>query len=370
MLNKKLFFFLLGLSPFLTHAEPNCNITPSWVKSAIGITFSPPYVNKKTHDVYLVTGEYLKTYTQNGTFKWRYKVLPTLINFDQKNNDIIVLNVNGLVALDADTGYVKWKYKENYPISKPPILTQQGNVLLVSGNAIFLLDDKLQKRWTFINPNPSKFTEETRILTIAMTTDGSVYLITDQHKTMYALNPDGTLKWKKTTNYLAPFSNLHIDHADNIYVSNSNGISSIKPNGDLKWERKIDVNSLSIDSTGTLYFDGRPNKDLHYAYALDSNGKLKWQAPLPSDSEYLSMKPTLSSDEKIIYFVTRGYSAEFNNKIVIFNRDGVMKCTIPISDGSAHQSFIAADDESVFYSTESWGDFLASYKINLSNPSH
>jgi len=123
----------------------------------------------------------------------------------------------------------------------------------------------------------------------AIGADGTVYIGSDSgtfcvgscqpSDGLYALNPDGTFKWKFTT-----FSNVDSTPAigpdGTIYVGSWDGnFYAITPNGYLKWEYSpgqpgyVVDSSPAVGSDGTIYF-GDSNLNL---YALKPDGSLKWK---------------------------------------------------------------------------------------------
>ncbi len=101
---------------------------------------------------------------------------------------------------------------------------------------------------------------------------------------LYAVNPDGTVKWYFQTGDWID-SSPAIAPDGTIYVgSDDNYLMAINPDGTLKWAFKTrdDVNSSPvIDSDGTVYV----GSDDGYLYAVNPDGTEKW-------SEYLGRSVT------------------------------------------------------------------------------
>ena len=102
--------------------------------------------------------------------------------------------------------------------------------------------------------------------------DGTVY-VGSQDSNIYALKPDGSLRWKFKTNDMVG-SSPAIGEDGTIYIGSSDGyIYAINPDGTLKWKFKTggDVySSPTIGEDGTVYVGSSDG----YIYALwgDSMG--------------------------------------------------------------------------------------------------
>jgi outer membrane protein assembly factor BamB len=105
--------------------------------------------------------------------------------------------------------------------------------------------------------------------------DGSIYIGADG---IYALNPNGTLKWKYIT-YLIVESAPAIDEKGIIYFGTTEGVPShfyaLYPNGTLKWEFPCGSVFCSpvVAADGTIIFADSDNSRI---YALNPNGTEKW----------------------------------------------------------------------------------------------
>ncbi|WP_176560343.1 carboxypeptidase regulatory-like domain-containing protein [Brevibacillus dissolubilis] len=105
---------------------------------------------------------------------------------------------------------------------------------------------------------------------------GTVYLSATNTYTLYAINPDGTQKWKFTGSGYIKDPAIGADGT--IYAPTSNGyLYAVNPNGTLKWSYKTQGYSHTapvIGADGTIYI-GSTSGNL---YALNPNGTLKWKS--------------------------------------------------------------------------------------------
>ncbi len=189
--------------------------------------------------------------------------------------------------------------------------------------------------------------------------DGTIY-IGNQDSYLYALNPDGTEKWK----FLCENAFMHTPAlADDgtIYIGEGNGIMyAINPDGTLKWQYTavgFIEDSPSIGPDGTIYFSTLES----ILYALSPGGELKWRIEL--DAEYIST-PTIDSDGTI-------YVATNTNGIFAVNPDGSIKWHIDemnttgasVVIGPAGRLYLYARDQYV-YSLDRDGNEIWKYQTH------
>ncbi len=90
---------------------------------------------------------------------------------------------------------------------------------------------------------------------------------------LYAINPDGTLKWKTQLNVTSTAS---VGADNTIYVGCAFGkLCAINEDGTLKWEFQTGANIVSfpaLGNDGTIYVGSTD----HHLYALHSDGTVKW----------------------------------------------------------------------------------------------
>lgn len=143
-------------------------------------------------DVYLGGGGYyLTALTSEGELKWSVKI-NELIDFDvspmiNQNGTIYIGTVEGNLYAYGGDGELKWKFNATYPIESSPTIGKEGTIYF--GTTTILSSE---------NPDSNYF---------------------------YALYPNGTVKWKYSTNNKYGFSSSpSIGKNGNIYVANENGI--------------------------------------------------------------------------------------------------------------------------------------------------
>ncbi len=108
--------------------------------------------------------------------------------------------------------------------------------------------------------------------------DGTIYVPGNADSALYAVTPDGVLKWvyagKDTEKFVAP---LIISEDGTIYFgSTTNIFYAINPNGSVRWRLKLEGPvrySANIGSDGTIYVAAQDCN----LYAVTPAGKLKWK---------------------------------------------------------------------------------------------
>jgi len=95
--------------------------------------------------------------------------------------------------------------------------------------------------------------------------DGTIYVGSDD-KHLYAINPDGTLKWRFKTESDIDYSSPAIGSEGTVYVgSDDKHLYALNPDGTLKWKFKTGGkvhSSPAIGLDGTIYV-GSDDKHLY-----------------------------------------------------------------------------------------------------------
>jgi len=189
--------------------------------------------------------------------------------------------------------------------------------------------------------------------TPAIGTDSTIY-VGSYDSNLYAINPNGTLKWKYQTGDTIE-SSPAVGTDGVIYVgSNDNKVYAINPGGTLKWSYSTGgdvVSSPAVGTNSTVYvgsYDGN-------LYAINKDGTLKKDPP-PSLRQQIYSSPAVSSAE-IIYVGSR------NNRLYSFSanlserwyRQVFNQVDSSPAIGSNGTVYVGADKLYAFTDTSYWG---------------
>ena len=168
----------------------------------------------------------------------------------------------------------------------------------------------------------------------AVGSDGTVYFTGDI--SLYAINPNGTLKWRSAILGDAPSESRPVIGSDGtIYVGcTDDHLYAIKPDGTLKWKfltGKDVRSSPAIGSDGTIYVGSKDKK----LYAINSNGTLKWTYET-GGYIYVTASPAIGSDGTI-------YIGSKDKKLHAVNPDGTPKWSYETGDCVYSTPAIGAD---------------------------
>jgi outer membrane protein assembly factor BamB len=237
----------------------------------------------------------------NGTLKWKYRTTGQIVqeiipNIDLQGN-IYVTNFlfepsqpdkGELYSIKPD-GTLNWKVMFNNGFAfKSPVISPDGNTIYIAGvdSNLFALNLDGSLKWKFSCGN---------ILRAPMVdSNGNIYFIpTPVPAILYSIFPDGNIRWV----YQLPLGGFFyaiptIDSKGNVYAiaRDSNCcpyypmLISLNYNGGLRWTYLFDIEEsddfeqpLICDSEGTVYVGSTYGSGY---YAISSEGELKWHLPL------------------------------------------------------------------------------------------
>jgi len=237
-------------------------------------------------------------------------------------------------ATGAPTSTPKWTVSLGTNIPSSPIIGSDDLIYIGTESGKFYK----------VSPSGSKelfYDTQTNgtVQTPVLSSDGTIYIIDNYY--IYALSPDGQLKWK----YLISDgtegpSSPTIASDGTIYIGSSYYLYAFNPNGELVWQSALLSNGRWIKlpvlgSDRTIYTVGKVGSYLsgRYVYALDpQNGHGLWE----SDSSYFSTAPALSNDGIILVGGSLGLYA-------LSSSDGSQQWHAPIGDISSSVPAIAQD---------------------------
>jgi len=182
-----------------------------------------------------------------------------------------------------------WRYqiKEGAPTSNysSPAIGPDGTIYVGSqDNYLYAVNGDGTLKWRFQTGGVVRSSP-------AIAADGTIYVGSYDNR-LYAVNPDGTVKWSYMTGGNIPSSPAIASDGTIIFGSSDDSIRALNPDSTLQWIYPIsgDVySSPGIASDGTVYCGSYDD----HLYALTSGGTLKWRFATRKD---VQSSPAIASD--------------------------------------------------------------------------
>jgi outer membrane protein assembly factor BamB len=261
-----------------------------------------------------VNGNNICAVYPNGTKKWDTK-LGGLVYYsaglDDNGTGYIGCNDGYMYAFYCINGSIKWKYKTGGKIGSAPAIDNEGIIYFGSNDGyLYALYPNGTRKWRrdvgdLIISSPS-FTDEGDIIIGCY--DGYVYSFN---------HDDGVQNWRfEAEKYEFISASASIDNNGIIYIGAGNGwFYALNPNGTLKWKYKtLDVifTCAAIDENGTIYFG---------AYTATFVGKLYALEPIDDNAPD---KPVINGPDSGLINIEYNYSAvtsdpDYDNISYYFN---------------------------------------------------
>lgn len=206
---------------------------------------------------------HLIAFDSEGRVKWDYgEIEGVILNSSApalgKDGTVYVRSTDMFVyALGAD-GTLKWKYLTRGNSSFSFSIGSDGTVYTGELQDFYALKSDGTLKWAFrITENDSNYT----IIDSVIGADGTIY-VTTYNGYVLALNPDGTLKWKTRINmnirscpsigadgtiYVSA-NILEMDRGGRYSWPSDGSLYALNPDGTLKWEYKFDTYVYSVSS--------------------------------------------------------------------------------------------------------------------------
>ena len=262
----------------------------------------------------------------------------------------------------ADIAYNElWAYYFDSSMDVSPAIGDDGTIYV--GGAY-----GETRRYLFaINPDGSfkwKYKTDGLIMNCcpSIAEDGTIY-ITSMDDCLYAFTPNGTRKWKFDSG-LSIFSSTAIGSDGTIYFGTMAGVGpvgkifAVNPDGTEKWQYSTSYHILSdpaIGEDGTIYIGSGDE----YLYAMNPNGTLKWKYKTADDVR----GPPSIADDGTIYINSRYIYALYPNGTLRWKTEpwwyGSQSNPSIDSDGTIYSAWAS----SIFAFNPDNGDILWEFKL-------
>jgi outer membrane protein assembly factor BamB len=233
---------------------------------------------------------------------------------------IYVPSLEGIYAVHPD-GTEKWRYQGPGDLSQAPAVAADGTIYAAAyfgSTSVVAINSSGALEWTY---DASEFVSGTT----ALGADGTVYFgSTDEH--LYALNPDGTVKWT----LLVP-------------------------------ESRFGVRSPSVGADGTVYVGVVDSSFGGLLVAVGADGVRKWAYPTLNG---VAAAPAIGTDGTV-YVGAAADESGFDGKLYAINPDGTLRWSYQ-TQGAIYFSAVIGPDGTVYvgsggtqYDPDQTGTFYA-----------
>ncbi|HPO28511.1 MAG TPA: PQQ-binding-like beta-propeller repeat protein [Caldisericia bacterium] len=255
------------------------------------------------------------TSKNNGTLKWKFKTDDYIYSSPAISSEgAVYTGYRNLYAINSD-GTLKWKFEIGGVIYSSPAISSDSTVYVGSNDGyLYAINPNGTLKWKFKEQDISYSSP-------SIGSDGTIYAGEDRSifydSYLYAINPNGTLKWKfkanngiQSTPAIAPDGTVYFGAIEEYLRgskigSNDNYFYALNSDGSLKWKFKVKegryYSSPVISKDGAIYVGVDISSDDDYLYAINPDGTLKWKFK-PAGSS-----PVISSDGTIYVGSNDGY---------------------------------------------------------------
>jgi len=208
------------------------------------------------------------------------------------------------------TATIKWTIDLPYGVFSGPIIGEDGTLYVGTNSYLFFSGDTTnyfyainpvneEIKWTFLTGDPNS--NESGYL---INNEGTIFF-GSQSGWLYAINTNGTLKWKYNTLANIYQSVMNTDLQGNIYITNaSDSLFCFSEEGQLKWKVRYGngmfPSSVSFSPDGKTIYVAAKNDSI---YVLNLNGNIKYI--INSGNNIVDRQPLLIDNTGNIYLLSK-----------------------------------------------------------------
>ncbi len=240
-----------------------------------------------------------------------------------------------------NVGIEKWKVKLEDPVKSTPAIAKDGTIYVQTRKHLYAISSDAKIKWKVRNGD--KFSSP------AIAKDGTIY-VGD-----IAVLPNGTIKWRLGIGEVDASPAIADDGT--IYIASFNGyLYAVSPDGTIKWSFKTKegiVSSPAIADDGTIYIGdigGYPC----YLYAISPNGTLKWKFEMGG----IRASPSIAEDGTI-------YIGSDDARLYAIYPNGTLKWKESIGGMPNRASPVIGEDGTIYVGS---GSFIGAGDIYALSP--
>jgi outer membrane protein assembly factor BamB len=243
------------------------------------------------------------------------------------------------LSTSDNVGAEIWRFpgEERGEVWSSPVIDQNGTIYFgtLGDGSLYALNPDGTKKWRYQSYGTASVWS-----TPALAEDGTIYFGTwGSYPYFRALYANGTVKWLFAT---GPANSPTIADDGTIYVGGDNSIVwALNPNGTLKWSYDTDyivMGCPAIGLDGTIYIGSGD----HYLYALFSNGTLRWRFATGSE---IKGSASIATDGTI-------YVPSFDGYLYALYPNGTMKWRVSTGASVAAAGVALGGDGTIYVGTE------------------
>jgi outer membrane protein assembly factor BamB len=211
-------------------------------------------------------------------------------------NGVVYHRAAQLYAWDAN-GELLWKSDEGGTNASAPVVGADGTIYFQSQSksSLYALNPDGSLRWTARCPSPPRNSPP------AIGLDGVIYC--GQGHGLTAFDANGNKLWELRVSANHVPTQPAVGRDGTIYYAGAHGITAINPDGSIKW---VDTTGRAVETTPAITADGAIifGCDDYSLHALDPDGTLRWKRG--TDGKVLS-SPTIATDGTVCFGSSDGY---------------------------------------------------------------